>query len=354
MPHPFAAFYRGKRVLVTGHTGFQGGWLVAWLKLLGAQVCGYGLPPATRPNFFDATLLDRGITSIFGDIRDRNSLANTFTEFQPEIVVHAAAQASPPLSNREPVDTFSTNVMGTVHVLDEARLTHSVRAVVLVSSASCYMHRDRSLHEEDSLGAHDSYAASIACAELAASGFTASFFQNTRTAIATSRAPDAIGGGDWGEGRMVPDLVRALVSEQPSVLREGGDIALWHVLESHRAYLLLAQQLFECGQQYSGAWNFGPHDDDMISGSALAKNFIDLWGAGEVTLEPETSVRGRSPTPRLSTRKAQKELGWSSALGPDQTIAWTVEWYRAFYADTSSACRTTENQLQQYMRITMA
>ena len=212
MAHPFTDFYKGKRVVVTGHTGFQGGWVVAWLKLLGAQVCGYGLPPASRPNFFDATLLDRGITSIFGDIRDRNSLANMFTEFQPEIVIHCAAQTSPQSWDREPVDAFSTNVMGTVHILEEARLTHSVRAVVLASSESCSVDEPQSQREDGARDARDLYGASLASAELASSAFNKSYFQKTSTAVATACAADAIGGGDWREGHTIPDLVRAITS----------------------------------------------------------------------------------------------------------------------------------------------
>lgn len=352
MSHPFADFYRGKRVLVTGHTGFEGGWAVAWLKSLGAQVCGYGLPPASRPNFFDATLLDRGITSIFGDVRDRNSLANMFAEFQPEIVIHCAAQASPQSWDREPVDAFSTNVMGTVHILEEARLTSSVRAVVLVSSDLPSAHEARSPREDGERSADDLYDASMASAELARSAFNKSFFQKTNTAVATARAADAIGGGDWTEGHAIPDLVYAITSGGPLPAGTQSALRLWHVLEPVRAYLILAQKLFERGQQCSGGWDFGSDDQGLISTAQLSKTFDKLWHVEEGALAPQKTpkrlLRIRKPRPD----EAQAELGWSPVLPPDEALAWTVEWYRGFYADPSSTLKTTEDQLQRYIRIT--
>ena len=350
MSHPLPDFYNGKRVVVTGHTGFQGGWVVAWLKLLGAQVCGYGLPPASRPNFFDATLLDRGITSIFGDIRDRNSLANMFTEFQPEIVIHCAAQTSPQSWDREPVDGFSTNVMGTVHILEEARLTHSVRAVVLVSSNSCSEPEARSQREDGESGTHALYSASLASAELVSSAFNKSYFQKTSTAIATARSVDAIGGGDWREDHVIPHLVRAITSGGPAPAGGRSSLPLWHVLEPVRGYLLLAQKLFERGQQCSGVWDFGPEDQGLISASQLSKTFEKLWHAEEGALATQKTPQQPSRAPKSRPSKAQAELGWAPVLSPDDALYWTVEWYRGFYADPSSTLRTTEDQLQQYMR----
>jgi CDP-glucose 4,6-dehydratase len=353
MAHPFTDFYKSKRVVVTGHTGFQGGWVVAWLKLLGAQVCGYGLPPASRPNFFDATLLDRGITSIFGDIRDRNSLANMFTEFQPEIVIHCAGQASPQSWDREPVDAFSTNVMGTVHILEEARLTHSVRAVVLVSSDSCPEHEAQSPPVDGGGGARDLYGASVASAELASSAFNKSYFQKTNTAIATARSVDAIGGGDWREGHAIPDLVRAVTSGGPVPAGSGQAVRLWHVLEPVRAYLLLAQKMFEPGQKCAGVWDFGPNDEALISAAQLSETFEKLWHTEEGTSTTQKTPQQPSRAPKSSLNKAQAELGWAPVLSPDEALAWTVEWYRGFYADPSSTLRTTEDQLRQYMRMTL-
>jgi CDP-glucose 4,6-dehydratase len=351
--HPLAAFYRGKRVLVTGHTGFQGGWLAAWLKLLGAKVSGYALPPATRPNFFDATLLDRGMTSIFGDIRDRNMLANTFAELQPEIVIHKAALGLGPKSYSEPVESFSTNALGTVHVLEEARLTKSVRAVVIATSDLCYENRDWfwAHREDDPLGGHDPYSASKACAELAASAYVRTFFQETKTAVATARTGNVIGGGDWAEDRLIPDIVRAIISEKQITIRNGAVVHAWqHVLEPVGAYLLLAQRLYESGQAYSGPWNFGPNDDNVKTVRVLAEAFIKHWGTGQIVPPSEDFATPGHEAVRLYTTKARMQLGWAPVLNFDETVAWATDWYRAFHADPASAWRTTEDQIHQYMR----
>ena len=351
--HPLAAFYRGKRVLVTGHTGLQGGWLAAWLKLLGANVSGYALPPSTRPNFFDATLLDRGMTSIFGDIRDRNTLANTFAELQPEIVIHNAAQTLGPKSYSEPAETFAINAMGTVHVLEEARLTKSVRALVIVTSDLCYENRDWfwAHREDDPLGGHDPYTASKACAELAASAYIRASFPETKTAVATARTGTVIGGGDWADDRLIPDIVRAIISEKQITIRNGAVVHAWqHVLEPVGAYLLLARRLYESGQAYSGPWNFGPNDDNVKTVRVLAEAFIKHWGAGEISFSSEDATAPGQEAGRLYTNKARTQLGWTPVLSFDETVAWATDWYRAFHADPASAWRTTEDQIHRYMR----
>ena len=226
MPHPFAPFYRGKRVLVTGHTGFIGGWLVAWLRLLRARVCGYGLPPSARPNFFDATLLDRGITSVFADVRDRDTLANTFADFQPEIIFHAAAHSH----SADPVEIFGINIMGTVNVLEEARLTGCARALVVVNGSP------RDLLGTDSQALADLFRGSDAAAELSVLALADSLFRESRTGIATAHMPYLIGGGDWTESRMLPALLHGLMSEQPIVIHDGSPVFYCcHVLDGARA-----------------------------------------------------------------------------------------------------------------------
>ncbi len=352
MPHPFAEFYRGKRVLVSGHTGFAGGWLTAWLKLLGAQVAGYGPPPASRPNFFDATLLDRGMTSIFGDLRDRSALANVFAEFQPEIVIHYAAQVPAQRAQLDPVEAFATNVMGTVHVLEEARHIDPVRAIVIANSDQCYEHRDllSSHREEDPLGGRDPYSSSTACAELAASAYVAEFFHDTKTSVATARSGNLIGGGDWAEGELVPELVRGITSATQIVVRHASTVKLWqHVLEPVRAHLVLAQKLYEQGQVLSGAWNFAPRDEDAITPRQLAEDFVKQWGAGNLAFTPDEEDLPEQPVFRLNTHKAQTRLDWKPSLPLESAIAWTVEWYKAFYADPALSWRVTEDQIQRFM-----
>ena len=348
MSHSFADFYRGKRVLVTGHTGFEGGWTAAWLKLMGAQVCGYGLPPATRPNFFDATILDRGMTSVFGDVRDRNSLASTFTEIQPEIVIHCAARTSPQSSLREPVDAFSINVMGAVHILEEARLTNSVRAIVLMNADSCPEHELRAARESDGMGPNELLRASMASAELARSAFNKAFFQKTRTAVATAQTADAIGGGDWREGRIVPELVRALVSAQPVAVGQEKErkLRIWHVLEPVYACLLLAKNLFERGQKSAGTWDFAPVRG-RISATEFSEKFAALWSGADAG----QSSSSKPLASKSNFEKSQAELGWSPLLSPDQALAWTVEWYRGFCSEPASPLKTTHDQIERYVRL---
>jgi CDP-glucose 4,6-dehydratase len=344
MPHPFTTFYRGKRVLITGHTGFSGGWTVAWLKSLGAQVHGYGLPPASRPNFFDATLLDRGMSSIFADIRDRNSLANAFAEFQPEIVIHRASRSNPELAEAAPVETFSTNVMGTVFLLEEARLTASVRALVNVTSGSDPKHGDRRdfAHEQVNI-----QRASLRCSELAESAFSNSFLRGTTTAVATARSRDAIGGGDWRPGRIVPSLVHHLISGEPVEVRNRPSLQIWHVLDEVHAVLLLAQRLFECGHQYSGAWDLGPDEGTGGSPADFADDFVKSWDSSDVGSATRPG-RARSYSPESSGDDGS--LGWPNVLNTKAAIGWTVEWYRGFYAEPSAAWRMTEEQIARYMR----
>jgi CDP-glucose 4,6-dehydratase len=346
MPHPFADFYRGKRVLVSGHTGFAGGWLAAWLKLLGAQVSGYASPPSGRPNFFDATMLDRGMTSIFGE-----GLANIFAEFQPEIVIHYATQVSAQRAQIDPVEAFATNLMGTVHILDEARHIDSARAVVIANSDQCYENRNAvgGAREGDALGGDDPFSSSAACAELAASAYTAEFLHDSKTAVATARSGFAIGGGDWAEGELVPDMVRGITLEEPIVVRESSNVASWqHVLDPVHTHLLLAQKLYERGHEFSGPWNFAPRVEDAISLRQLAESVVKQWGAGKLVFGPDEATA--QPVFRLNTQKAQTRLDWKPVLRIDEAIAWTVEWYKGFYDDPTSSWRTTEDQIQRFMR----
>ena len=352
MPHPLAAFYRGKRVLVTGHTGFQGGWLVAWLKLLGGQVLGYGLPPSTRPNFFDATLLDRGITSVFGDVRDRNTLANAFTDFQPEIVIHCAWHSGQQRALREPVETFATNLMGAVHVLEESRLTASVRGLVLATNQTCGADRNilSGNWEDDTPTGDAPHAAAIASAEIASSAYQQCFFQNRNRAVATARLANAIGGGDWAEERLVPTIVREITSGEPGLLNCRDDLRHWqHVLESGHGLLALGQSLYEDGHSSSGPWNFASSEQTAVSERDLAEKLVNAWGkevSFAATGEPADEARSHI----LNDSKAQARLGWRTIFELNEAIAWTVEWYRAFYSDPASAWRTTEEQIQQYMK----
>jgi CDP-glucose 4,6-dehydratase len=352
--HPFADFYRGKRVLVTGHTGFTGGWLVAWLKHLNAKISGYSLPPATRPNFFDATVLDRGITSIFGDIRNGEVLTNAFAEFQPEIVIHCAAQSLSERSLRDPVETFTTNVVGTVNLLEEARMSTSVRAVVLTTNSGYECGNSASGDREHVVAGLDPLSASAASAELAMSAYINSFFCQTKTGVASARCANLVGGGDWANAKVIPELVRGIISRQAAVTsRNDSAESHWHVLDAARAYLLLAQRLFESNQTFAGSWDFGFENENTISAQQLAEKFIKLWGEGEFVVD-EDKEEDSPPKPlrHLDARKARRLPGCTPALCLDDALAWTVEWYRAFYAEPSSAWRATEDQIERYTKMT--
>lgn len=353
MGHPLSDFYRRKRVLVTGHTGFQGGWLVAWLKVLGAQICGFGLPPSTRPNFFDANILDRGITSIFADIRDRNALANAFADFQPEIVIHCAAQTSLESAHRDPVQTFATNVMGTVHVLEEVRQTGSVRALVIATRAEKCANRGWfwGYDKKEILDSSQPSSSSFACAELATSAYVESFFTKLKTAVATARSTEQIGGGDWAEERVVPDLVRGLISNEKILLHDRPSASWLHVLDAAGAYLLLSRKLYEEGQAHSGAWNFAGAESETMTSQRLAETFVKLWGSDEIRVEPAHDRPAQKPASHLNSDKAQTQLGWTPALRMEDAIAWTAEWYRSYYSDPASAWRMTEDQIGRYMRL---
>jgi CDP-glucose 4,6-dehydratase len=354
IPDSFANFYRGKKVLVTGHTGFKGGWLVSWLKLLGANVIGFALPPEAEPNLFTAARVAEGMTSVFGDIRDLPALSAVFKQHNPEIVVHNAAQPLVRRSYREPVETYATNVMGTVHVLEAARHTPSVRALVVVTSDKCYDNREWfwGYREADAMGGHDPYSSSKGAAELVAAGYRKSFFsQNGSAGVGSARAGNVIGGGDWSEDRLVPDIVRGISSGEPVVIRCPQSVRPWqHVLEPVRGYLILAQRLFEDGLAHADGWNFGPRDEDAITVSDLAQRMVSLWGKGELKIELDPAAVHEAQYLRLNCDKARTQLGWQPLLTLDEALAWTMEWYRNYYRSPGTACSTTLAQIERYMQ----
>ena len=350
----FKNFYAGKKVLVTGHTGFKGGWLTAWLKLLGAEVVGFALPPDTKPNLFTAAAIAENMVSLFGDIRDLSAVSNVFQRHAPQIVIHNAAQPLVRRSYRDPVETYSTNIMGTVHVLEAARHTPSVRSLVIVTSDKCYENREwpRGYREDDPLGGYDPYSSSKGAAELVTAAYRRSFYsQNGDAAVASARAGNVIGGGDWSEDRLIPDIVRGISSGKPVIIRRPHSIRPWqHVLEPVRGYLLLAQRLWEEGREYAEAWNFGPREDDAVPVSEIAQHIISAWGKGELTFQSDPAAPHEATYLRLNCDKSSLRLGWRSELRLEQALEWTVEWYRGFCEDPSSARSITEAQIQTYMR----
>jgi CDP-glucose 4,6-dehydratase len=354
MPESLSGFYRGKKVLVTGHTGFKGGWLALWLRLMEAQVIGLALPPQTKPSLFESASVDKDIRSCLGDIRDQKVVVRVFAEHRPEIVIHNAAQPLVRRSYRDPIETYATNVMGTVHVLDAARQTSSVRSVLVVTSDKCYENREwsQAYVEENALGGHDPYSSSKACAELVTAAYRRSFFTaQQRVSVASARAGNVIGGGDWSDDRLIPDIVKGLTSNLPVVIRRPDSVRPWqHVLEPLRGYLTLARLLWERGQEFASSWNFGPRDQDTITVEKLANLFVKGWGSGEMTIQPDTFAPHEAQILRLNCSKSRLKLGWQPVLSLAQGLELTVDWYRRFYQNPAVARSVTEEQIKGYMR----
>lgn len=352
----FSQFYSGKRVLVTGHTGFKGGWLSIWLKLLGAKVIGLALPPETHPNLFEAAAVADGIDSNFGDIRDLASVTRIFADHNPDIVIHNAAQPLVRRSYREPVETYATNIMGTVHVLEAARITASVRSLVVVTSDKCYENREwaRGYKEEDAMGGHDPYSSSKGAAELVTAAYRRSFFETGNSPfIASARAGNVIGGGDWSEDRLVPDLVRGISSDDSIIIRRPESVRPWqHVLEPLAGYLVLGERLFQTGSRYTGAWNFGPAVEDCRTVAEIADRVCRIWGRGQIRVQQDADAPHEATYLRLDCDKSLEHLGWKPRLRLEQALEWTVDWYKAFYDRSSLTPRElTEEQILTYMRL---
>ena len=346
-------FWPGRRVLVTGHTGFKGAWLTLWLRLLGARVAGLALAPDSRPSLFEAAEVGTACErSVLADIRDPAAVDAVFQAFRPEIVLHLAAQSLVRRSYARPVDTYGTNVMGTVHVLDAARRQPEVGAVLIVTSDKCYENREWpwGYRESDRLGGRDPYASSKACTELVTAAYRASFFDGAgRAAVASARAGNVIGGGDWSEDRLVPDLIRAFAAGQPALIRHPDAVRPWqHVLEPLAGYLLLAERLAGSDSAGAEAWNFGPEDADARPVSALADALAQHWGAGATWRRDPAVHPHEAAVLRLDSTKARQRLGWRPRLPLDRAIDWTAAWYRACHAEPQAARRITEAQIRDY------
>jgi len=347
-------FYQGKTVLVTGHTGFKGGWLAVWLKLLGARVIGFALPPDTEPNFFSVAGIAGDMASIMGDVQQLPALSALFRQHSPDVVIHNAAQAIVRRAYREPVQTYATNVMGTVHVLEAARHTPSVRSVVVVTSDKCYEERKSpdGYREEDAIGGSEPYSSSKAAAELIVSAYRRSYFNSDGVAVASARAGNVIGGGDWSEDRLLPDIVRGIWSDRPVVIRRPNSVRPWqHVLEPVGGYLVLAERLWKEGTKYAEAWNFGPAEDDAIPVFEVARQVVLAWGKGELRIEDDAAGPHEAVHLRLNCEKSGARLGWRPKLSLKQAIERTVDWYRGFYEKSSAPSAITERQIHEYMRV---
>jgi CDP-glucose 4,6-dehydratase len=328
-------FWHGKRVFLTGHTGFKGAWLSLWLRDLGADVIGYALA-ATTPSLFDVAQIGQNMRSIIGDIRDQAELATAVQEARPDIVIHMAAQALVRHSYVEPVETYATNVMGTVHLLEAVRRTDSVRSVLIVTSDKCYENKEWpwGYRENEPMGGYDPYSSSKGCAELVSAAYRNSYFNPDKypehgVAIATARAGNVIGGGDWAADRLIPDILRAIETGHPVNIRSPHAIRPWqHVLEPLSGYLVLAEKLYTDGSAYAEGWNFGPADEDARSVQWIVEQLTALWGEGA------SWQVDRNPQPheayylKLDCSKAHAKLGWHPRWDLQTTLTSIVLWQR--------------------------
>lgn len=326
------SFWEGKRVLVTGHTGFKGSWLCIWLKKMGAQVTGYSLAPLTPLDNFAVSNLASRMGHEEGDILDSEKMERIFARCAPEIVFHLAAQPLVRLSYEHPKGTYETNVIGTLNVLEAIRKTESVRAAVMVTTDKCYENNEtrRGYKEGDALGGYDPYSSSKACAEILIASYRRSFFATEgAAAIASVRAGNVIGGGDWAKDRIVPDCIRALQSGLPVRLRNPEAVRPWQfVLEPLRGYLMLAEGLWGQPQRYRGGWNFGPEEDSLAAVREVAEAVVRCWGRGCIEVDRRPGALHEAGLLCLDISKARDELGWRPALNLEESVEMTVEWYR--------------------------
>lgn len=340
-------FWRDRRVLVTGHNGFKGAWLCLWLQMLGARVSGVSLPaPPTTPSLYELAGVEQGMeTSIAGDVRDGAALATILAHAAPEIVIHMAAQPLVRASFAAPAETFAINALGTAHLLDAVRSCPDVRAVVVVTSDKCYApHPDGRPHaEDDPLGGKDPYSASKACAELVAAAYRESFFSDPGgPRVATARAGNVIGGGDFGAERLLPDLFRAALADEPLLLRHPDAIRPWqHVLSPLSGYLSLAQALCE-SSDYARAWNFGPDASDALSVREIVERTANLWPRTLRWRADEHEHPRENPALRLDSTRAREGLGWEPSLSLERGLELAVGWFRAYGDDDDMRARTLE------------
>lgn len=344
------SFWKDKRVFLTGHTGFKGSWLSLWLQSLGATLRGLSLEPPTVPSLFNEAHVAKGMEHYIGDIRDFSIVKKQFDEFRPEIVIHMAAQPLVRLSYEQPIETYATNVMGTVHVLEAARHTGSVKAIVNITTDKCYENREWvwGYREDEPMGGHDPYSNSKGCAELVSSAFRRSFLKNSGIAMATARAGNVIGGGDWAKDRLVPDVLRALQTGKPVLIRNPHAIRPWqHVLEPLSGYLLLAENLYTQGQVYAEGWNFGPRDEDVRPVQWIVEHMCDVWDDGASwTLQAGDHPHEASYL-KLDISKALQRLQWAPRWSLETALKFITEWHHAWlsHQDMRAVCL---NQISQY------
>jgi CDP-glucose 4,6-dehydratase len=345
------SFWNGRKVFVTGHTGFMGGWLALALARMGARVSGFALPPPTQPNFFTAAHVDAACRTTIGDVRDADLLAEAVAKSEPDVVLHLAAQPLVRLAHAAPVETYATNVMGTVHLLDAVRRAPSASAVIVVTTDKVYDNREWpwGYRESDAIGGREPYGSSKACAEYAVEAYRRSYFDNGKTSIATIRAGNIIGGGDWARNRLIPDAMRAFTDSKILKIRHPDSVRPFqHVLDPVQGMMMLAERLSAKPGEFDGGWNFGPAEDDSRSVGWMAERLAQLWGPNaRWQAEPPSTGPHEARLLTLSSAQAHARLAWHPTWNADQAITRTVGWYRAFY-DGADIAPLTQIQIDEH------
>ena len=350
----FNNIYQNKKVFLTGHTGFKGSWLALWLTYLGAQVCGYSLEPNTEPSMFNELKIgEKTEKSVIGDILDEAKLQKAMNEFKPDIVFHLAAQPLVRLSYAEPIMTYKTNVIGSLNVLEAARRCSSVKAFVNITTDKCYENKEvkTGYKEDDPMGGYDMYSSSKGCVEIMSSSFRRSFLQDeTSMAMATARAGNVIGGGDWAQDRLIPDCIKGINEGHEIKIRNPIAVRPWqHVLEPLSGYLLLGQKLLQEGHKYADGFNFGPNEDSVLTVADVSKKVCDLYGKGKVIIGEQSPLH-EAGLLMLNIKKAENVLGWKPSLTVNEAIKNTVDWYRHFYEKDTDIFEFTIEQIREYER----
>ena len=356
-----AAFWKNKKVLVTGHTGFKGSWLSLWLQNSGASVIGYSLEPPSTPNMFEVAGIASEMTSLHGDIRDLENFKATVNKHQPEIIIHMAAQPLVRYSYKHPVETYSTNVMGTVNVLEAARQPGSVKVVLIITSDKCYENRETmtGYSESDPMGGYDPYSSSKGCAELVTAAYRNSYFNTDDyashgVAIASTRAGNVIGGGDWGADRLIPDIMRSSLANQSVTIRYPDAVRPWqHVLEPLNGYMQLAEQLWNNGPQFSGGWNFGPDDTDCKPVRWILETLDKQWETGISWSTDTADNPHEAGYLSLNCNKSRQQLGWAPKLDLEKALKLLVDWYQG-YAHKKNMRELSIEQIRYFENLTQA
>jgi len=343
-------FWRNKRVLVTGHTGFKGGWVSLWLQTMGAELRGIALDPPTQPSLFEVANVAKGMDHQLADIRDFDRIKYLLSDFKPEIVIHMAAQPLVRYSYQQPIETYSTNVMGSVHVLEAARLSGSVKSIVNITTDKCYENKEWvwGYRENEPMGGHDPYSSSKGCVELVSRAYRDSFLKKEGIAMATVRAGNVIGGGDWAHDRLVPDILRALERNEPVQIRNPHAIRPWqHVLEPLHGYLIVAQRLFENGQAFAEGWNFGPREEDAKPVEWIVARMCEAWGQNARWVIQPGDHPHEAHYLKLDISMAKQRLEWLPQWNLETALFKIIDWHKAWLSKSDMHAQCIQ-QISQY------